>query len=160
MERQWKVIEGFDGKYEVSNYGEIKSKYGKGKILKSGLDTGGYYSLILSKNGKTKRHLVHRLVAQAFIPNPENKKVVDHINRIKHDNRVENLRWASQFENQHNTGMQKNNTTGYKNIFKTKWGYDVQINRNKLRYRKHCKSEEEAIAIRNLIKSMFGEVIN
>jgi hypothetical protein len=63
-----------------------------------------------------KNTCVHRLVGQAFIPNPENKPEVDHINRIRHDNRLENLRWATREENQENKGTFKNNISGYKHI--------------------------------------------
>ena len=59
----------------------------------------GYMRIGLSKNGKKKYFLVHRLLATAFIPNPENKRCVDHINGVKHDNRLENLRWVTHHEN-------------------------------------------------------------
>ena len=152
----WKPIAGYEGKYEVSNNGDVKSNVGKGRILKPGLDKCGYCIVSLYKNAKGKTCKVHRLVAQAFIPNPENKPQVDHINRDKTDNRLENLRWVSQSENQLNTGIMKNNTTGYKNIGKTKWGYIVEFNRNKLKYSKRCKTKEEAIAIRDAMYIELG----
>lgn len=99
----WKDIEGYEGLYQVSNYGRIQSKkYGKEKVLYQYLTTKGYLLTALSKNGKVCRKLTHRLVAEAFIPNPQNKPFIDHINGNKTDNRVENLRWVTAQENTHN----------------------------------------------------------
>lgn len=99
----WKDIKGYEGLYQVSSEGRVKSlKYGKEKILKSGKNSGGYLKVQLCKEGKIRHYLVHKLVAQAFIPNPNNKPFIDHINTIKTDNRVENLRWCTQKENQNN----------------------------------------------------------
>lgn len=105
----WLSIPGFNG-YEVSSIGNVKSsdkncilKGGKfvrkGKILKSS-NNGGYRQVVLYANNITPVTIkVHRLVALAFIPNPENKETVNHKNGIKNDNRVENLEWATRSEN-------------------------------------------------------------
>lgn len=100
----WKPIVGYEGLYEVSNKGRIRSlpfKYSQCKILKLVPRENGYLFLTLSKNRVQKAHSVHRLVAMAFIPNPEKKPTVNHKNEIRTDNRVENLEWATYYEQNH-----------------------------------------------------------
>lgn len=102
MIEEWKDIEGYPD-YMVSNLGRVKSlKFGKGKILKPQTLNNGYLIIGLSQNGKRTPFLIHRLVAEAFIPNLDNKHCIDHINTIRTDNRVENLRWCTQKENLNN----------------------------------------------------------
>ena len=90
----WKPIEGYPD-YEVSSMGRVKSlKYGKEKILKNCKDGKGYLYVNLCKEGKPKNYFIHRLVAQAFLPNPNNLPQVNHRNENKTDNRVENLEYC------------------------------------------------------------------
>lgn len=105
----WKDIYGFEGKYQINEKSEIRSLdmkvwggkayyFKKGRILKQTKGKNGYWYVGLS----SKNYLVHRLLAKAFIPNPENKPCIDHINGKKDDNRLENLRWVTQKENCNN----------------------------------------------------------
>lgn len=99
----WKDVVGYEGLYQVSNFGNVKSLGNefsrKERLLKPSLQTKGYVNIVLQKNGKRKKILVHRLVAEYFIPNLDKKLQVNHINGIKTDNRVQNLEWVTHREN-------------------------------------------------------------
>jgi aspartate carbamoyltransferase regulatory subunit len=103
MQEIWKDVDGYEGLYQVSNTGEVKSLGNdasrKEKILKNFLMPTGYYSVILCKNRKIKRFYVHRLVGLAFIPNPTNKATINHIDGKKGNNLYSNLEWCTQKEN-------------------------------------------------------------
>lgn len=118
IKEEWKDIEGYEGLYQISNYGRVKSlnykRTGQEKILKLSKDKKGYFVINLSIKGKTKVFKVHRLVAKAFIPNPENKPNVDHINTIRTKNEVWNLRWVTQKENNNNELTRQHNSESKK----------------------------------------------
>ena len=100
MKEEFKDIKGYEGIYQVSNLGRVKSFwFGKEKILAGGISNDGYPMIGLCKNKKQKTFKIHRLVAIAFIDNIENKKTVNHINGIKQDNSVINLEWNNHKEN-------------------------------------------------------------
>ena len=122
---EWRDKKDYEGIYQVSNLGRVRSldrfiyvdgkkgkhkKFLKGKILKLiEIKHGNYTQVVVNLCGK--RFVVSRLVAETFIPNPENKPTVDHINGNRLDNRVENLRWATQKENCNNPN------TKYKSVY-------------------------------------------
>lgn len=100
MEEIWKPVVGYEGFYEVSNLGRVKSLHcNPAKIIAQTGRPNHYLSVHLSKNGKATRKNVHRLVAMAFVSNPSNKLQVNHINGNRADNRAENLEWVTGSEN-------------------------------------------------------------
>ena len=92
----WLPVNGYEGLYEVSNMGRVRSKYCVLKLQKSNF---GYNKIQLHKNKKVKHFFVHRLVTNAFIPNPKNKTQVNHIDSNKLTNHVSNLEWCTPQEN-------------------------------------------------------------
>jgi hemin uptake protein HemP len=131
------------------------SKFNKPRFLKLVLNSNGYYWVNLRDGrGGGKPQLIHRLLAQAYIPNPENKECIDHIDRCRTNNILLNLRWATRKENNNNMSersINKNNKTGHKNITQTidkrgLIGYRFRITRDgKLLCHKRFKTLEEAI---------------
>lgn len=112
MKVEWRDVVGYEGSYLVNNIGQIRGP--SGKILKGGKNTRGYIYVILSKNNKQVNRVIHRLIANAFLENPENKCDVNHLNGIKTDNRLINLEWATRSENiQHayDTGLAQGKPT-------------------------------------------------
>ncbi len=97
MEEIWKDIEGAEGSYQVSNLGRVRSFHisALGKIKKPRLDKDGYLIIDLGRKGQTATRRVHRLVALAFIPNPQGLPQVNHKNGKRDDPRSENLEWAT-----------------------------------------------------------------
>lgn len=96
----WRNIVGYEGLYQVSNFGRVKSfNFNREKILRPSSSQKGYLQVSLSKNGRKRNWRVNILVAKAFIPNPENKTTVNHKNGNKSDNRVKNLEWKTNGEN-------------------------------------------------------------
>lgn len=150
---RWRDVEGYEGIYQVSSEGDIKSleryslkdgrpyQFLREKILKPWRDTRGYVQVYLCKNGKSKPVGVHRIVAKAFLNNPENKKTVNHKNGDLQDNRVSNLEWATQKENNRHAWE-----TGLMNSRKGETHPNAKLNVDKVRQIKYALSEGVAQA--------------
>ena len=135
----WKDIVGYEGSYQVSNFGNVKSLDRKGlfgtqnviyksRILKQKILNMGYYSVNLSKKSKVKTYTVHRLVGKAFIDNPKNKATINHIDGDKLNNRVDNLEWCTMnenFEHAYKIGLTKYNQSARKVMMLDKNGVGV-----------------------------------
>ena len=146
MEEIWKDIKSYEGLYQISNTGKIKSlerykdnhskkQLVKEKIRRQIISKTGYYTCMLTKNGNLKLFKVHRIVAEAFIPNPNNYPIINHIDGNKLNNNVSNLEWCSYSHNEkedYKLGLIKNNTYGLKkytdNLKKKIKQYDLKGN--------------------------------
>ena len=149
---EWRLIEDFPN-YEVSSLGFVRRK--NGGLLKPMKNSNGYFFVDLGREGRGR--FLARLVASAFLVKSSVTDEVDHINRIKTDNRVENLRWVSRSLNLQNTN-DRYTSTGERCIYKTPTSYLVQIIRNnKCVYRKNFDTLEGAIQNRNLFLNSYTQ---
>jgi hypothetical protein len=145
-----KSIPGYEGLYSAEEDGRIYSHI-KDKYFSPDISNNGYYRVTLSKDDSKIRYSVHRLIALTYIENPDNKPIIDHIDRIKTNNSVNNLRWATIQENCANTIVYKNNKLGHKHIryvIKDKL-FRISITRNGINHSKCFKTLDEAIAYRD-----------
>ena len=128
----WRSINNYLN-YQISNIGRVRNCL-TGRMLRPGQDKSGYYQVSLCENGKKRSHRLHKLVAQEFLENPEEKRCVDHIDGDRANNCVSNLRYASHQENQMNKRKTTTDTTSkYKGVYwnrdKSKWHSRVWIDR-------------------------------
>lgn len=133
----WKDIKDYEGLYQVSDYGRVKSLPRQGtqtkeeRILKPEKTKKGYLQVHLCKNGKVKVFRVNRLVAIAFVPNPENKPEVNHKDTNKENNHASNLEWNTRSENQlhaYKTGIQRPKLSKDNILSKKVLQYDLEGN--------------------------------
>jgi hypothetical protein len=164
MEEIWKPIENYET-YSVSTFGNIKNDK-TGRILK-GAKSGRTNNLHLQVclYNKTRKHLfIHRLVALSFIPNPENKEQVDHIDNDISNNNVTNLRWATNQENQRNTTISLRNTSGVKGVNwckqTQKWCAQIRINGKCNTIGRYNTIEEATIVRQVKANELFGSFTN
>ena len=97
MKEKWIEVQGYDGRYEVSNLGNFRNF--EGRRLAIDYMKNGYGKVYFYKNKKRNMYYAHRVVAEHFVPNPEGKPEVNHDNSIRHDNRATNLKWSTSKEN-------------------------------------------------------------
>jgi len=158
----WKNIENYES-YSVSDLGNVRNDT-TSRILKPSKDTNGYLLVDLCKNGIQKSFNVHRLVALAFIENPENKECVDHIDNNPQNNNLTNLRWATITENARNRKMDIRNTSGFKGVYfnkaTNKWRTQINIGGKRISLGTFEKIEDAIIARQIKANEIFGEFIN
>ena len=147
-------IEGYENYLIFEDGVVINSK--SGREIKPCLSNMGYYIIGLSKDGKRNNFLIHRLIALAYLPNPDNKLFIDHINRNTKDNRIDNLRWVTRSENDRNRSCHSNSGKQFisKNIkkdMKQGFYYSFQIQRPDLKIRYNNKDLQPVIEFRNKI---------
>ena len=159
----WKDIKNYEGLYQVSNFGRIKAlertvqgRWGEQhlqeKILALYKDKKGYMIAYLYKNNIKKALKVHRIVAEAFLQNLDNKREIDHINRIKDDNRVENLRWVTAKENSANR-----NTINTEKAKRKRAKYVVSVKNNRISIYRSSVSASKRLGIKS---SPIGQCCN
>ena len=161
MQEEFRKINGYPN-YSVSDKGNVRND-STGKILK-GFNSNGYLRVELTNTERAKKYRIHRLVADAFIPNPDNKQCVDHIDNNKVNNNVENLRWATIQENTRNMSLTGKNTSGYKGVsfnrFTQKWVASIKNNGRSVHIGSYRTVEEAALARQQVAMQLYGEYLN
>ena len=109
---EWRDVKGYEGRYEVSSFGNIKSLISGGKIMKPNFVGRGYATVELFNGHKGQRILIHRIVAKAFIPNPNNHPIINHIDENKTNNCMDNLEWCTYSHNSRHGTMQQRRMAG------------------------------------------------
>ena len=159
---EYRKIEGYDN-YSVSNRGNVLNNK-TGRIIRPSLN-GKYLGVSLSKNGKQKSHNIHRLVGLAFLENPDNLSDIDHINQVRTDNRIENLRWCSRENNCRNKKKKEGTSSQFRGVnwdtHYNKWRSMIRLN-GKTKHLGLFETEEEAhtrwceCVIENNLQEFYG----
>ena len=160
MIEEWRPIEGYEGLYEVSNTGQVRSldrfyyRLHKGKVLSPTKDRYGYLTVTLNCNGKSKTIKIHRLVAQAFLLNPDNLPQVNHKDEVKTNNNVDNLEWCTakynnnfgtRQERYRNTMLEKGHWSGLSREEYEKKRYKENKDKRKDSQRKYYQKNKDRI---------------
>jgi hypothetical protein len=150
--------------YFINRKGDVLSKkWKKERIMKPNLGKSGYYYFGLRKDKKPYTKKTHRLLAEIFIKNPNNYLYVDHINRDRSDNRLENLRWVTYTENCQNKSKRKKSKSGYKHIHfyntTSRWRVTIERNKKVVCDSRKFKTIEEAVSYRNKVLIELNEDI-
>ena len=145
MIEEWRAVPGYEGLYEVSDQGRVRSidrydsigRLRKKRYIKLSLSSSGYFSVGLSKKGKVTIYLVHRLVAQVFIPNPFSLPQVNHKDEDKKNNIAENLEWCdAKYNSNYGTAKERHRSTAIKN------GYWSGLSKEEYKIRFKIKRKE------------------
>lgn len=156
----WLPIKGFELLYSVSNTGNVHS-HRANRNLALIKDASGYQIVTLSKGGKSKNHLVHRLVVEAFIGTIDKKMRVDHIDRNPLNNHVDNLRICTIQQNTWNSRTKNTNTSGYKGVYATpskkRWYASIYHYGKQIRLGTFDTKEEAALAYNIGVQERCGE---
>lgn len=158
---QWRTISGYVN-YGVSNHGRVMNLK-TNRIVKPGVGKSGYKQLGLYVGGERSFFLLHRLVAQEFIPNPDNKQIVDHIDGNRLNNCIDNLRWATSSENSMNISKKDIYTSSiYKGVCKNKksWQASIKLDGKKIHIGIYKTEAEAAKAYNEKALELFGEFAN
>ena len=162
MTEIWKAIDNYET-YSVSTFGRVNNN-NTGKLLKGTKHPQGYTQVYLSKIEEKKKYMIHRLVAIAFIPNPENKNDVDHIDNNPANNSLYNLRWSSRSENLMNTQLSLRNTSGVKGVSWNKrhhkWQACIMIDGKQMHLGLFGTLEEASLVRRTKANELFGIFVN
>lgn len=153
MEEIWKDIKGYEGLYQISNFGNIKSKKRQGtngKITKQ-VSKIGYYIVDLYKESKRQTKYLHRIIAETFIPNPNNLKCINHKDGNKLNNSIENLEWCN---------YSYNNFHAYRNGLKSNCKAVIQIDKNTHKILNTFYSMKEASRKTNIPQSSISLCCN
>ena len=150
MNEIWRPVVGYEGLYEVSSFGNFRKicVNGNVKSLKATKNNYGYYTIGLWKNHKVKQFRISRLIAEAFIPNLENKPYVDHIDTDKSNNKVDNLRWVSPSENSNNQISRQHMLQSWQSSERRQKQRLINLGENHPRARAVCQLDNDDNVIR------------